>query len=523
MVSVGFVAGGLGLALGWIARSLRTTPVDVDSEITPSTAEPVTQESDDPTPAQNQPEEKPNAPQEREKTTDKILYRLRELAENIAFDVEEHSETVNKASDRLRDDDATTNAVLDAVAEIMAANDFLHHKLNEAERKLNDQAKTIANHVKESRTDALTQVANRRAFDAEFAEAKTEYTKNETPVCLMMLDVDHFKQFNDQYGHLAGDEVLQQVATSLRRSTKHDAQVFRYGGEEFAILFRQKNIEDILAFAEKIRANIGLRGLEFEGDVLAVTASSGVAQLDAGEDCAGAIKRADEALYEAKSQGRNQSYWNDGDMNHSIPEYDINDQGPAPHLAFLTEPLSTDNSNTPSPWRSQVSTRREYLHDVCRRIAALKRNGGQDSCLILRIDDFEGTLAREGFDTSDIMLRATAQFLKASVRDMDHIAIYDEDTFAVWLPTAALLNASRISERLRAAIARCKVPTTTGSLSFSVSIGVTQIEVGDTHETIMERCERAMLKSSEHGGNRCFAASGTSFAAISEDAEFSFE
>lgn len=501
LVLIGLAAGG---GLGWYVRSLRCCK-EGQASLQQSSKELI---------------DAFESVQEREQKTDDVLRRVRELAENLAFDVEEHTEKVNKQSDRLKREKATQPNVLSAISAILKANETLQVRLQKAECKLDEQAQLIATHAKESRTDALTHVANRRAFDAEISEARTMLMKQQAPVTVMMIDVDHFKRLNDDFGHLAGDEVLRQVAKSLRRTTKQDGQVFRYGGEEFAVLFRDKKIGDVLEFAERVRASVGALGYEHEGLVLEATASAGLAELQPSELCDDAIRRADQALYAAKTNGRNRSYWNDGNKNHPIQVAASSDQNDD---ACEVEGGSLVKADSRTGWRAQISTSQEFLQDVQRRIAAQKRSGGTDSMILLRIDDIGQILHSRGEETAELLLRATAQFLKASVRDMDHVALVDDHVFGVWLPTAALVNAARIGERLRSAVSRCKVPAKGGALMFTVSVGVTPLEEGDTHETIIERCEKAINYASQRGGNRCYAAQGNSFAAVDANADLAFD
>src|SRR5581483_278150 len=110
-------------------------------------------------------------------------------------------------------------------------------QLNSAEKKLEEQAGKLESTLAEARTDALTGLFNRRAFDDELMRRLAEFHRYGAKVSLMMMDVDHFKKFNDTHGHLAGDEVLRGVARVLKNTVRECDLVFRYGGEEFAVVF----------------------------------------------------------------------------------------------------------------------------------------------------------------------------------------------------------------------------------------------------------------------------------------------
>ncbi len=160
---------------------------------------------------------------------------------------------------------------------------------------------------KESMTDPLTQIANRKAFDEAVKSALTGVAAGET-VSLLICDIDHFKKFNDSWGHQTGDQVLRLVAACLSENTKGRDTAARYGGEEFAVLLRGTALEDATHVAEQIRATVETKKLikKSTGDILGtITISIGVAQFAKGENVDQVVRRADACLYGAKHHGRN--------------------------------------------------------------------------------------------------------------------------------------------------------------------------------------------------------------------------
>ncbi|MCB1884341.1 MAG: GGDEF domain-containing protein [Geminicoccaceae bacterium] len=160
----------------------------------------------------------------------------------------------------------------------------------------------------EAETDALTGIANRRSFDGQLAEMMQEAAVTREPLSLILLDIDHFKRFNDTHGHKAGDLVLRLVASRLSDMVKGRDLVARYGGEEFIILLPQTHLEGGRILAEKIRAGVAANQIIIKrtGRSLGtVTLSIGVAQYDGSESAEGFVERADAQLYLAKSSGRN--------------------------------------------------------------------------------------------------------------------------------------------------------------------------------------------------------------------------
>ena len=161
-------------------------------------------------------------------------------------------------------------------------------------------------------TDALTGVANRRAFDAALALQHATAVRYGVPYGLLIADIDHFKQYNDRYGHPAGDRVLAAVAGLLRRTIRKVDSLFRYGGEELAFLLPHQRREGTVRAAERLRRCVERARIEHAGnDPGVVTVSFGAAVFDPAErdgkttDAAAVLREADKALYRAKERGRN--------------------------------------------------------------------------------------------------------------------------------------------------------------------------------------------------------------------------
>ncbi|HIP81723.1 MAG TPA: diguanylate cyclase, partial [Leucothrix mucor] len=171
-------------------------------------------------------------------------------------------------------------------------------------------------------TDQLTQVANRRHFDRRFKTEWRRAMREKTPISLLLLDVDYFKKYNDSLGHQAGDECLQMISASLRSVTRRPADLAaRYGGEEFAVLLPVTKLQDAKMLAERLRNKIeNLKINHPRSEFNVVTVSIGVSCCEPGWDFTGdtpedeqdvifpamLITAADNAMYVAKRQGRNQ-------------------------------------------------------------------------------------------------------------------------------------------------------------------------------------------------------------------------
>jgi diguanylate cyclase len=160
----------------------------------------------------------------------------------------------------------------------------------------------------ESLTDPLTGLGNRKYFDRMLETAVAEAFTTGEPLSLMMFDIDHFKSFNDSYGHLTGDQVLRLVGMSLKQSIKGQDITARYGGEEFAVVLPNTALRQALTVADHIRRAVMSKELKKKstGEILGrVTISVGVSMLKPAEDTDSLIERADACLYAAKRAGRN--------------------------------------------------------------------------------------------------------------------------------------------------------------------------------------------------------------------------
>jgi diguanylate cyclase (GGDEF)-like protein len=153
--------------------------------------------------------------------------------------------------------------------------------------------------------DSMTGLANRRRFDVFIQQEWQRAERSRLPLSLLLVDIDHFKMFNDRYGHPAGDECIRQVASVLRAAVNRVSDLgCRYGGEEFALLLPNTAIGQAAVLAERLRATVASRPLSYRGLPVEITCSFGVAHLR-GPVPPTLIELADEALYQAKRLGRN--------------------------------------------------------------------------------------------------------------------------------------------------------------------------------------------------------------------------
>lgn len=195
-----------------------------------------------------------------------------------------------------------------ATADMATQNQTLHNRLDTASQEVEALRSSMARLRNESLTDGLTGIANRRMFDQTLRMRLAEAVRDGTPLCLMLCDIDHFKRFNDTWGHATGDQVLRFVGATLRNHARGVATAARYGGEEFALILPGMNRAESRELAEAVRRTIEIKRLKRKStgeDLGRVTISGGIAELRAGDTPADMIKRADACLYASKRSGRN--------------------------------------------------------------------------------------------------------------------------------------------------------------------------------------------------------------------------
>jgi diguanylate cyclase len=184
----------------------------------------------------------------------------------------------------------------------------LETELQRSSREVNELRAKLDDVRKESLTDPLTGISNRKAFDVDLKDAMQQARLIGEPLCLLMCDIDHFKSFNDTWGHVTGDQVLRLVAGCLSENVKGRDTAARYGGEEFAVVLRNTRLENAVHLANQIRHYVECKKLvkKSTGDILGtISISIGVAQLTAEDTQVLLIQRADACLYAAKNAGRN--------------------------------------------------------------------------------------------------------------------------------------------------------------------------------------------------------------------------
>lgn len=243
-----------------------------------------------------------------------VLSGVLDNIEAAGRDAEAYGQKLSAASDQLGGNKSPAavqklvDGLIGATQTMEARTKVLEDELQRTSLEVTELKAQLDNVRKESLTDALTGVANRKAFDGEITAAIAVAEETGDPLSMFMCDIDRFKMFNDTWGHQTGDHVLRLVGACLSENVKGRDTVARYGGEEFAVVLRRTALDGAMHLADQIRASVERKKLvkKSSGDVLGIiTISIGVAQFMPGETATDFIQRADACLYAAKHAGRN--------------------------------------------------------------------------------------------------------------------------------------------------------------------------------------------------------------------------
>lgn len=168
-----------------------------------------------------------------------------------------------------------------------------------------ESSRSAAKYKERSQVDALTRIYNRHFFDLKFREEVLAANAEGTALGVVLIDIDHFKRINDNFGHVVGDRCLQKVAALMGPLVRADDSLCRYGGEEFVVLLPRVAEEKIVAVSERIRSEIERCRLVVDGHTIALTVSIGASVSEPGDAGSDLFQQADKALYRAKADGRN--------------------------------------------------------------------------------------------------------------------------------------------------------------------------------------------------------------------------
>ncbi|MFV1851932.1 MAG: GGDEF domain-containing protein [Thalassospira sp.] len=241
--------------------------------------------------------------------------RVEEAVHSVMLETDQFCGELDNASRQLLADDITLDDARHVSRNLSATTDRARNcygDFNGSLEEYHNEVRRVRTELemvrRDALTDTLTGIANRKNFDTSLRDAVTTTMESGAPLSLLMIDIDYFKDFNDNFGHRAGDGVLKAVARVLVSSTKGADTVARYGGEEFAIILPDTTRENAEKLANKLRENVSNQRIinkKTGKDFGRLTVSIGLTSYHLGENILEFVDRADGALYQAKQDGRN--------------------------------------------------------------------------------------------------------------------------------------------------------------------------------------------------------------------------
>lgn len=244
---------------------------------------------------------------ETEKLIDPIARDLKTLSETSATYGDKLSDFAGKIEEKADIAQVSTMvvALLSDTKRIATQNKSISVQMENYSSQISNLREMLTNARAEARVDDLTRIGNRRAFNESLAEEMKWVERNSAVSSFALVDIDHFKRINDQYGHPVGDKALQAIARMLKESVGMDGEAFRYGGEEFAVILSGARLEQAFTIMEKARKVIFDNEFVIRDKVEEITVSVGISEMKIGMSGEDAQKMADNMLYMAKQSGRN--------------------------------------------------------------------------------------------------------------------------------------------------------------------------------------------------------------------------
>ena len=348
--------------------------------------------------------------------------------------------------------------------------------------------------------DELTGIHNRRFLLDLVEKEKERADRNGSEFCLCLFDIDFFKRINDSYGHAAGDAVLRAFAQAVQGQLRALDAFGRYGGEEFLLMLPETPAASAIALAERARGVVeGLRCLDADG-AITLTVSVGVAEYRLGEKVAQTIGRADQALYLAKSGGRNRVLCHGED-------------GPAEFAAPLTAPVAVahtpleggDGFQRGDARRDQLTglLNRRLLRDRLRHaLDRARRNGRTVALLLLNINRFKEINDALGYEAGDTLLHQAGHAIRRCLRDCDTVARWGGDEFVALLEDLggqadAQLVADKILDRFTAPLS-----VAGRDCYVTLAVGIALYPAADCDvDALLKRADVAMRSAKGWGQN----------------------
>ena len=393
-----------------------------------------------------------------------ITTQLQMLTNRVAADVSAHTQKVVHINERLLPAPNEPERILTAITELIQANESMQGQLEAAQDRLSKQSEQIESTARQARTDALTGLSNRRALEETLKNCIDSIDQKQV-VALVLLDIDHFKSFNDTYGHITGDAVLASFARSISKWCDGKYYSARYGGEEFAVILTGGSSAELARLASEARTFISEQVIAYEDLRLTITSSAGMTFIDQADTLSRVYERADEGLYRSKKAGRNRGHWLDAGEWKPFPNRNglqaETNQNQAPDDSKLESKMPTDGIKTPKGLPHATEPQKAETQKTETQKAGLSQTSTDDSdvlglsVFVERLEMQLKQLSRADMPASAIMIEAVGltpssardfdqawsevlEIVKLNLRGIDLLCRLRQNTLCVFLPGCTL-------------------------------------------------------------------------------------
>lgn len=460
-----------------------------------------------------------------------IAEQLQVISHRVAANVTAHNERVEHINGRLSDAaDGEPEQIISTIHEIIECNQLMQGQLADAQKRISQQTQLIEQVSHQARTDALTGLANRRALDEFVGNCLKNLTDNEA-VGLLLMDIDHFKSFNDSFGHNTGDAVLASFARAIAEVGGQGCFAARYGGEEFAVVMVGASLQELSRHAAEIRHFVSEQVISYQDLQLKITSSGGLCALLPGDNVTAAYERADEGLYQSKNAGRNCGFWLSesgwlpfpevhdtpdsiakeasrkmtGSLDNAAPlaekqlveEPRVESMSIGIQLGELDEddlkPVNVEKGADNPPPDAPLLDLNDFLKAFSTQLAQLRRASLPSALVMVEVNGLSqlpASVAATGWE-------AVVDVVRQSLHDDDVLGLFRPFTLCVSLPRCALDEAVERAARLQARLstARASLDASVAPDRFAVAVGVITEE--DEPATFMDRMEAAVEEAAD--------------------------
>ncbi|HVX14932.1 MAG TPA: diguanylate cyclase [Pirellulales bacterium] len=445
------------------------------------------------------------------------LRDLHDLTCDVAGRVSRHVTTVDAISQELIALRANCtgpkdHAVVDAVSRIVQVNDELTQQLTEAKLEISRQAETIEEQASAALSDLVTGLPNRRGFDDDLRRRLAQWQQQDTPISVLMIDVDNLQDLEQQHGKQAADEVLRGIAGVLNETMRAMDLIARYDDDQFAVALPGTRLTEAQATAERLRGAVAAREFHVAETPVKITISQGVAEARPGDDMGSLLDRTNLALAAAQNAGGNNAHLHDGGKCTAIARTAQVEERPEvveEDLLALARELQAMPVDAHTDPLTGLLNRRSFFEGLRHRIAEHNLANVSLSLVVIDLDNMTHFNRVRGNLMGDVVLRTVTQIVRTATRaHIDLAARYHEDKLAVVLVDTPLHEALSTADRIRRAVAACKLKSESAQITVTVSAGVAELERGSDAVALLKRAEDSVRAAKTAGRNCTFYHDG---------------